>query len=334
MTNGKLRVKSEKLKYIEFSKVEENLPIFFQPWWLDATAGEDNWDVVIFENDNDIIAALPYYKKNKLGFTFLLNPMFTNRLGIYYKYYENLDITNNSKKLSFEKDIFTYLIEKLPKFSWFNIDFNYEFINHLPFYWKGYSQTTKYSYVIDDISDPEKCLKNFDRSKRNDIKKAQEKIDIKFDLPAEDFYNHHKNSLENNGSNILYSFDQFKKIYNTCYKNKTGKVIYSIDKNKPLSIHSANFIIWDRNFAYNLLSTIDEKNRNSGSTSLLIYEIIKFLSNKTKKFDFEGSMIEKVEQSFRKFGTKQVTYFNINKSNSKIIDLYLMLNKQKRGNRK
>ena len=327
-------MKSEKLKYIEFSKKEKDLPIFFQPWWLDATAGENNWDVVIFENDKKLFAALPYFKKIKFGFSFLLNPIFTNRLGIYYKYYDNLDITNNSKKLSFEKEVFTCLIEKLPNFSWFNIDFNYDFVNHLPFYWKGFSQTTKYSYIIDDISNPKICFNNFDRSKRNDIKKAQEKIEIKFDLSAEDFFKHHKNSLAKNGDKILYSLDQFNKIYDICYKNNNGKVIYSIDKNNPSLIHSANFIIWDKNYAYNLLSTIDENNKRSGSTSLLIYEMIKFLSNKTKKFDFEGSMIENVEQSFRKFGTRQIKYFNINKSNSKLIDLYLMLNKQKRGNKK
>ncbi len=321
----------EKLKYIGFSEREEDLPIFFQPWWLDATAGKNNWDVVIFENNNEIIAALPYYKKNKLGFTFLLNPMFTNRLGIYYKYYDNLDISNNSKKLSFEKEIFTSLIEKLPKFNWFNINFSYNVKNHLPFHWKGFNQTTRYSYIIEDISNIENCLNNFDSSKKRDINKARKLVEVKFDLSAEQFYEHHKKSLEKKGSKITYSFNIFKKMYDSCYETDSGKVIYATDKNNSSIIHSAYFFIWDKNYGYDLIGSVDSDLKNSASTALLIYTIIEFLSNKTNGFDFEGSMIEGVEQTFRKYGTKQMQYFNINKSNSKIIDLYLMFNKQKKG---
>lgn len=63
-----------------------------------------------------------------------------------------------------------------------------------------------------------------------------------------------------------------------------------------------------------MISTIDPDYRNSGASSLLIYEIINFLRDKVRKFDFEGSMIESVENSFRKFGAIQKAYFNINKS--------------------
>ena len=320
---------TNKKKYIQFTKSEKKLPIFFQPWWLDTVSGKNNWNVAIVESDNKIIAALPYHIKNKFNLIFLTNPIFTNRLGIYYKYYDNLDITNNSKKLSFEKEIFTKLINRLPKFNCFNINFNYDFKNHLPFYWKEFQQTTRYSYIIDNISNPEECYNNFDRSKKNDIKKAKSLVEIKFDLSAKKFYNHHKASLEKNGKKIIYSYNLLKKIYDICYKYNSGKIIYSIDKQNN-QIHSANFVIWDNNYAYNLISTIDNKYKNSGSTSLVIYEMIKFLSDKTKSLDFEGSMIEGVEQSFRKFGTKQIQYFNISKINSKLLEFYLFLT-TKRG---
>ena len=57
-----------------------------------------------------------------------------------------------------------------------------------------------------------------------------------------------------------------------------------------------------------MISTIDPDYRNSGASSLLIYEIINFLRDKVRKFDFEGSMIESVENSFRKFGAIQKAY--------------------------
>ena len=49
-----------KTKYRDLA-FEKNLSIFCQPWWLDAVCGERNWDVVILEEPDGIVAALPYY---------------------------------------------------------------------------------------------------------------------------------------------------------------------------------------------------------------------------------------------------------------------------------
>ena len=62
--------------------------------------------------------------------------------------------------------------------------------------------------------------------------------------------------------------------------------------------------------------TITPEFRSSGATSLVFWEAIKLMSTKTKVFDFEGSMSENIENSFRQFGTTQVPYFRINKYNS------------------
>jgi hypothetical protein len=41
----------------------------------------------------------------------------------------------------------------------------------------------------------------------------------------------------------------------------------------------------------------------------------------TKKFDFEGSMIEPVEKFFRAFGATQMPYFQVKKTNSRLLKL-------------
>ena len=102
-----------------------------------------------------------------------------------------------------------------------------------------------------------------------------------------------------------------------CYQKNCGKTIYASDQSG--NIHSALFIIWNNYSAYNLISTIDPDYRNSGSTSLLIWEMIKYISDKTERFDFEGSMIEGVERSFRQFGAKQIPYFLIYKDKRNVL---------------
>ncbi|MBE7441610.1 MAG: hypothetical protein HS119_04060 [Flavobacteriales bacterium] len=55
--------------------------------------------------------------------------------------------------------------------------------------------------------------------------------------------------------------------------------------------------------------------------SLLLWEAIKRSKNKTKSFNFEGSMIESIERYFRAFGGKQTPYFEITKRTSKVLKL-------------
>ena len=53
-----------------------------------------------------------------------------------------------------------------------------------------------------------------------------------------------------------------------------------------------------------------------------ISKAIKFSSEVTKQFNFEGSMIKPIERFFRAFGAKQIPYFEISKSNSNLINWY------------
>jgi len=70
--------------------------------------------------------------------------------------------------------------------------------------------------------------------------------------------------------------------------------------------------------------------RNSGATSLCMWEAIQFAATVTKSFDFEGSMLETVERFFRAFGAKQTPYFAISKINSKLLKTYRFLQEMRR----
>ena len=61
----------------------------------------------------------------------------------------------------------------------------------------------------------------------------------------------------------------------------------------------------------------DPEFRNSGATSLLMWNAIQFASTVSQIFDFEGSMIESVERFFRGFGAVQTPYFSISHIRSK-----------------
>jgi len=63
----------------------------------------------------------------------------------------------------------------------------------------------------------------------------------------------------------------------------------------------------------------DPDYRHSGSATLLVKHAIQYVSQYTNVFDFEGSMIEGVEKSFRKFGAKQHRFLCIAKDSRNIL---------------
>lgn len=303
---------TDKEKYIEFCSEEPNIPVFSRPWWLDAVCGADLWDVILIKRGNEIVASFPYYmKRGNFGMRYITMPVLTQKLGPYIKYPQN---QKYASRLSYEKEIMQDIINQLPAFDYFSVHFNYRYTNWLPFYWNNFQQTTRYTYLIEEISDPEYVLSCFEHSKRKNIKRAIKEVEIFYDLPCKDFYENHKMTLQKQGKVISYSYEVFEKIYRGGYENNAGRVIYC--KDKEGHIHAALFVIWDAYSAFDLISTIDPSYRNSGAATLLVYEMIKFLSKEVKVFDFEGSMIEGVEDSFRKFGTVQKPYFRIYKQNT------------------
>lgn len=302
--------------YTDFCRKEANLPLFYQPWWLDTVSIDGDWDVLCFIKNNQILGVYPFYKKKKYKFFSLISmPPYTPFLGPYLKYPENL---KSFEKISFEKEVYNYFIDELPEFDFFLQDFNYDFSNWLPFYWKNFIQTTFYSYIIENIDDIDKVKSNFHSNKQLEIKKAANAVSVKYDLPAEDFYSFHKKSLEKQNQKISYTLDFFKVLFNIASINSSGKIIYACDDEK---IYSALFFIWDKQSGYNLITANDPDLRKTGTLSLLIFEAISYLRNKTLMYDLEGSMNQNYEFSYRQFGGRQRQYFRLTKTNSTLLKL-------------
>ena len=74
------------------------------------------------------------------------------------------------------------------------------------------------------------------------------------------------------------------------------------------------YAVWDENAAFYLLGGGDPELRNSGATSLLLWELIMRARAVTNVFDFEGSMIESVERFFRAFGGRQTPYLRVSRT--------------------
>ncbi|MEI7475164.1 MAG: GNAT family N-acetyltransferase [bacterium] len=308
---------SNKQKYIELCKSEPSIPLFSKSWWLDSVT--DNWDVALVIRNNRIVASLPYCLSHKYGkYKYITLPLLTQSIGIWIEYPENQKYTS---KLSYEKEIINELINQLPDFDYFNQNFHYSFSNFLPFHWNGYTQTSRMTYLINDLSDVDNIFNNFEGRIRKEIRKAEKTINVDFDDNIELFYELNNQVFKKQGLAIPYTFEFIKKLDRNLSTNKSRRIFFAKDISN--NIHAALYLVWDSNSAYYLMGGTNLDYRTSGAMSLLMWEAIKYASTVTTKFDFEGSMIEPIENFFKGFGAVQQQYTNISKINSKSI---LLLN--------
>ncbi|MCE5286205.1 MAG: GNAT family N-acetyltransferase [Pelosinus sp.] len=303
-----------KERYRQLCSIEPTIPVFSKDWWLDAVCGENNWDVVVYEQNNKIVASLPYYKKQKFGIKYCTMPLLTQTMGVWFMQNRN---QTYYKKLSYEKKVIDKLLDKLPPLDMFYQNAHYSLTNWLPFYWRGFKQTTRYTYVIEDLTDADAVFSNFTREKKAKIKKAGAFIKVYQDDDIARFYKLNKLVFNRKKLAIPYSLEFLRRLDQACTLHNSRMIILGEDQD--MQLHAAIYLVWDEMSAYLLMSGIDSALKASNAQSLLIWEAIKLLAGQNKKFDFEGSMIEEVEEFFKSFGAVQKPYFNLYKDNKKCV---------------
>ena len=302
--------------YREHCLKTESIPIFSQDWWLDAVCGStDNWDVALVKKGESIVATMPYYLKRKFGFTVITQPPLTPTLGPWLR----PSTAKYSKALSEQKELMELLIGQLPLYDRFTQHWNSNLTNWLPFYWKGFKQSTRYSYLLADLSNEDNLWNGLQENIRREIRKAENrfKLTVREDCHLDEFLELNKLTFERQKKIFPYPDQFIRKLDLTCSERSCRKTFIATDQNGRN--HAGVYIIWDQSTAYYLMGGGDPALRNSGATSLCMWRAIQHSANVTKSFDFEGSMIRPIERFFRGFGAQQTQYFSITKTPSLIL---------------
>ncbi|ERI90763.1 hypothetical protein HMPREF1982_03801 [Clostridiales bacterium oral taxon 876 str. F0540] len=280
--------------------------IFSKTIWLNSV-GCDYKILGCFDKSDKLIAGMPIvYDKNNI-----VMPKLTQTLGILLSDFSEMKYV---KRISKEKDIIGEIVNNIPKVKGFNVSFHYNFTNWMPFMWKGYNEFTRYTYVIDDITDLTIVDANLLDKTKSVIKKARCNLCFSKNFSNKQLYDLVSNTFSRQNLRIPFSYEWFNNLDMTLSKSSASQKFFCIDRDNNL--HSVLYLVFDSNTAYYLLGGYNPLYKNSGAMYLTIYEAIEFASRVSKKFDFEGSIIPNIEHVFRSFGAKQMRFFNITKDNS------------------
>lgn len=306
--------RSAKDEFIAWSDSRDDIPLWHQSWWLDAVVDGSDWDVAICESFKNIVGYHIYITSKKFGLTTLGQPRLTQYLGPYIPDFSNRDLSSAHKILSGLEAV-------LPKAHYYSMNWAPEMQNWLPFFWKGYSQTTRYTYQLDLTKDEEVLFKNLDRTTAREIMYASNRHGIRVEkaIDIDEFWNLFEHTFKRKSMTIPFSKEILKQLL--VVAGEKGDVFLSRGKNgEPL----AAAIIFNTGLrSFYLAGGIGPNVGNSGAMKLCLWTAI--LDSKASEipvFDFEGSMNIGVERLFRSFGANQVSFFEVSRFSPRVLQLF------------
>lgn len=302
-------------EYRQLTEAVPTLPIFMRPWWLDATCGPRGWDAAIVTSDGALHAAMAFRVRRRLGCRILSQPALTPFLGPWLRRSGGKPAT----EMGHQKDLLQALVARLPRYDHYAQNWSGEMTNWLPLFWLGFRQSTRYTYTLPDLSDLESIWKGMEQKIRSDVRKASGRFELVVDTDGslEEFLQLNRSTFERQGRRVPYGDEYVRSIDAACAARSCRAVLVARDPSGRA--YGGVYLVWDADCTYYLMGGSDPNLRSSGATSLCLWEAIRLAATRSRRFDFEGSMLEPIERFFRGFGAVQTPYFRVSHTRSMML---------------
>ena len=279
----------DKTKWDYCIETAPNGLVYALSWYLDIVSPQ--WDALIEGNYETI---MPVTKKSKYLIKYLIQPVFTQQLGIFGKNICEETIKN-----------FYFEISKHFRFIRINLNYLNQGIADLD------CITLKNNFVLDLNMDYEKIKEKYNKSNLNNILKSKNKqVICILNNDFKEFYDF---------IHINYPYKYKASDYTTLQKllsefqKRQNTTIYSIYNSQNTKLASALFIEYNKRAIY-MFSSQTIEGRESRAAFYLLDNYIRTNSNKQLVLDFEGSNIEGIAAFFKGFGAINQPYFFLHKS--------------------
>jgi len=285
---------------------------------LDVVCQQGEWQVGIAKDKGGRIqGVLPFYQTKSYGFPVIKMPDLTPYLGIGLCYPAKLE--KQEAIYRFQKKVMSELLDQLPANAYYAQQHPPSIQNGLPFYWKGFKQTTRFSYRLKTEKSIDQLFDQLKGSVRTEIRKAEEQVKLVSSDDVNLFYELQKKSFDRQAKKVPYTLAFLKQLDQALKQQQQRKILLAQDQQG--NIHAAAYWLWDQHTMYNLLQGADPKYSNSGAVKLLLWEGVKLAATQKKTFDFEGGMMPNIEAVFSAFGGQLQPYFKIYKGGNLLFRL-------------
>ena len=284
--------------------------LYNTPWWMDAVCGPENWDVWLYRQGDEILAAMPYYMERRGDYRYITKAPLTQHNGIIFRHDPGAKL---QKRASFEEKVIDEAVSWLSQqgLDVYEQQYSHHFTNWQPFFWKQFKCVLRYTYVIEETADPAAVTAGYSAKLRNDIKKGMQHIASVETLDPEEFYREHEKIYAKQNLSCPFSHALWMRLYQACQAHNSGTTLCI--RNHAGEISSLAFVAWDQHYVYLLMGGAIPEHSSENTFSCLVHKCIALAGEKELGFDFEGSMIKRIAKAFRDYGGIPMPYYRIRK---------------------
>lgn len=261
-----------------------NAIVYGYSWYLDAVS--PGWCAIISKN-YDVLMPLPV--KKKIGINYILQPLYTQQLGVFS---ENI----------ISENIISEIISTIPeKYKYLVLNFNvFNKYNQ-----KIFSRKTLTMHL--DLIRPYKSLyKAYNSNTKRNIKIAhKQKISLTNKISPDDFIQFIKSSKHNSLDFLKEKHLKiFKHLAETLVRKKQGYIV-GVNNSKGELI-AATLLVSSNKKIINIFNISNKEGFEKKAMFFLFDSFFRINAGKAITFDFEGSSIPGVARFYKGFGAKTV----------------------------
>lgn len=279
-----------------------------------ATLVEPGWQAIVVQQGDAWQAVFPYKPKQKWGVSTVLQPLFAQYWGLCFAPPQPGELR---EYLALKRRAADAVLKVLGEPDLLVMNFSPEFDYGLPFHWAGCELRTRYTYRL-DLRPPEEVLfHQLAQPLRRQIRKTQRaELSLSLSAGAE--------SLEALcGLNRKRGRDLFGGQLQAAHLlGPLARLLAEKGWGELLEVRGPGGELYAAGLfghylhkTFYLQGSFHPDFADSGAMSRLMWEGIRMARQRGDTcFDFEGSMIESIEDFFRKFGAFPVPYLQIHRN--------------------
>ncbi|MDX2135228.1 MAG: GNAT family N-acetyltransferase [Saprospiraceae bacterium] len=252
----------------------------------------------------------------------IVQPPYTAYSGPWLLYPDEPDMKRPAV-YSFEIKTLNNLIRQLPTCAVYRQYLHPTVSNWYPFYWQGYRQSTKYTYILENES-----ILNIDSvlgsSVRKKIKRNKQTVRLfEIDDPGQ-ISAVYRRSTARLGLSIENDEPVFHRLFSALKQRKQGVLLGLREADNP-AILAAMAIAFDQRQASFLWSGNAFPAGIKYLNYMLFAECLQWCADRGLAADLEGSMHEGMERVLRSFGGVRTPYFQVSRIRPRILEAGLVL---------
>ncbi|RYD51024.1 MAG: GNAT family N-acetyltransferase [Sphingobacteriales bacterium] len=287
------------------------MPVFHQPWWLDATGL--SWQVATVQNGDAVSGIWPYVPERRYGISFLQNPPLCPYLGPYVAFPDDL---KESKQESFEHQTITALLNQLPPAQVVATALLPAIRQVGLFTQAGFKLNVRQTFLMDlnEITEAA-LLERLHTDYRRNLRKAASELVISNEPEAvDDLYSFQEATLARKGLKMQYQPSYLRRLLHASVAHGQGALWVA---RKAGVIQAMLWQVWDERCSYYLAGSKNPDVKDMRAmTALIFHAIDQSRIMGLEAFDFEGSMDPGVEHFFRHFGGRKALYLVLQRTDS------------------